>query len=134
MIITSKMILPLTVFRKDINGKEIRETIMLRPGKHSYQNVNHKDPRVAEQLRVLRKHTHKNGVWFDELLPSDVELMSKMKGAPMDKAAAIRAAITGPSRKVVKHAARASTNESGVQDSGKDEDKSKGGRKVSDKK
>jgi hypothetical protein len=134
MIITSKMLLPLTVFRKDKSGKEIRETIMLRPGKHSYQNVNHKDPRVAEQLRVLRKHTSRNGVWFDELLPSDIELMSKTKGTPTEKAAAIRAATTSPIRKVVRHAARDATNEIGVQDSGKDDDKSKGGRKVSDKK
>jgi hypothetical protein len=134
MIITSKMVLPLTVFRKNKSGKEIRETIMLRPGRHSYQNVNHKDPRVAEQLRVLRKHTSRNGVWFDELLPSDVELMSKMKGTPEEKAAAIRSETTSPIRKIVRHAERAATNESEVQDPEKDDGKSKSSRKVSDKK
>jgi hypothetical protein len=134
MIITSKMVLPLTVFRKDKNGKEVRETIMLRPGRHSYKNVNHKDPRVAEQLRVLRKHTSRNGVWFDELLPSDIELMSNTKGTPVEKAATIMAATTGPIRKVVRHAERAATNESEAQDPGKDDGKSKSSRKVSDKK
>lgn len=88
MIITSKMSLPLTVFRTGKNGKETKKTIRLCPGKRSYPQVDHKDPRVAEQLRVMRKHGR---ISFDELLASDVELLKNIKGTPEEKATALKA-------------------------------------------
>jgi hypothetical protein len=100
MIITSKMSLPLTVFKAEKDGRESKKTIRLCPGKRSYPQVDHKDPRVAEQLRVMRKHGR---ISFDELLASDVELLKNMKGTPEEKAAALKAATsTKPPQPIVK--------------------------------
>lgn len=87
MKITSKMALPVTVNDKD--GK--KKTIVIRPGVHEYKEINHKDPMVAEQLRVLRKHTEKNGIQFAELLPCDVVALKGMTGTPEEKAEKLKA-------------------------------------------
>lgn len=71
MIITCVMSLPVSYTDKD--GKP--KTVLLRPGSHNYPMLDHKDPRVAEQLRVYRKH-HRIG--FDELLATDVEILKKI--------------------------------------------------------
>lgn len=52
----------------DRDGK-VKKAV-LRPGSRNYPMLNHKDPVVAEQLRVLRKH---HRIAFDEILPDPVE-------------------------------------------------------------
>jgi hypothetical protein len=69
MQITSKSFIEITTYNTDANGKEVRGLTTIRPGKHDYQTINHKDPRVAEQLRIFRKHGR---ISFDELLASDI--------------------------------------------------------------
>jgi hypothetical protein len=62
---------------KDANGTV--QLCTLRPGRHNYPMLDHKDPLLSETLRVLRKL---GKVKFDELLPGDHEIM---KNAPKGK-------------------------------------------------
>lgn len=94
MIIKSRMSLPITIWRKQADGSEKRDVVVLKPGEHNYRDIDPKDPRVAEQLRVFRKHSDRNGVQFEELLPTDVEIMKKLKGSPQEKAEQLKVATS----------------------------------------
>lgn len=61
MIITTVMSVPVSY--KDKDGKV--KQVALKPGSHSYPMLNHKDPMVAEQLRIFQKHGR---IGFDEIL------------------------------------------------------------------
>lgn len=69
MEITSRKFIPITVYIIDANGKEERCTVNIKPGTHFYPTINPKDPRVAAQLRVFNKPSHR-AISFNEELPS----------------------------------------------------------------
>lgn len=73
---------PFEIVYADKEGKIKRQ--VLRPGSHNYPMLDHKDPRVAEQLRVLRKHKR---IGFDEILPSDESVLASMDIDEPNKAA-----------------------------------------------
>ena len=82
MKITSVSVLPIL-----IPGKS---AVWLKIGTHDY-NLDHKDPQIAEQLRVYRKHRK---IGFDELLESDVAVLASMKNVkPEDKPKELLAAV-----------------------------------------
>ena len=100
MVITCVMSVPLTYIDKDGNP----ETVVLRPGSHNYPMLDHKDPEIAKQLRVYRKHGR---IGFDELLETDVEILKKMDPSlkPEEKAKELLKAVSlkpSPVGKVVK--------------------------------
>jgi hypothetical protein len=72
MVITCIQSVPITYVGKDGNKK----TVFTRPGSRDYPEINHKDPMVAEQLRVYRKHSK---IGFNELLATDLEILEGMK-------------------------------------------------------
>jgi len=94
------MSVPITYTDADGNKK----TVVTRPGSHDYPMLDHKDPQVAEQLRVYRKHSR---IGFDELLATDLEILKKMDPAIKgnDRAKALLEAVSlkkSPVGKVVK--------------------------------
>lgn len=72
MVITCVMSVPISYRDKD--GKIKR--VALRPGSHNYPMLNHKDPLVAEQLRVFQKH---NRIGFDEILTVEKPVVEEPK-------------------------------------------------------
>lgn len=94
MKITSVSVLPIL-----IPGKP---AVWLKIGTHDY-NISHKDPAIAEQLRVYRKHRK---IGFDELLESDAAVLATLKDVkPEDKPKALIAAVSlkpSPVGRVVK--------------------------------
>ena len=88
MVITCIQSVPITYVGKDGNKK----TVFTRPGSYDYPEIDHKDPMVAEQLRVYRKHSK---IGFNELLTTDLEILKGMKNvAPEDKPKELLKAIT----------------------------------------
>lgn len=87
MIITCLQRVPIH-YRED--GKP--KIIWTEPGSRNYP-IDYKDPMVAEQLRVYRKHGR---IGFDELLDTDVEILKTIDPElpPEEKAKALKAAVT----------------------------------------
>lgn len=74
MIITTvRSDLTITTSKKDKDGRKI--VVRLRPGSRDYKDIDHDDPMVSEQLRIMRKH---NAIGFDELLPADMEALAAL--------------------------------------------------------
>jgi hypothetical protein len=133
MIITCIQSVPITYVGKD----GIKKTVFTRPGSYDYPEIDHKDPMVAEQLRVYRKHSK---IGFNELLNSDLEILKGMGDVPAeDKPKELLKAVTikpSPVGKVVKgkkkkdgsnpKPAIAASPKSGSAESKKDSGKSKG--------
>jgi len=94
MKITSVSVLPIL-----IPGKP---AVWLKIGTQDYK-LDHKDPAIAEQLRVYRKHRK---IGFDEILESDAAVLAALKDVkPEDQPKALIAAVTlqpSPVGKVVK--------------------------------
>ena len=67
-------LMPLEIAYKDEDGKT--KKVLTRPGSYDYPMLDHKCPMVAEQLRVLRKHTR---IGFDEILESDKPILEEIK-------------------------------------------------------
>jgi len=98
MQITAMSSLPINY--RDKKGNE--NLIILKPGKHSYPKLDYKDPMVAEQLRIYRKH---RSIGFDELLACDQEMLKSINGKPDEKLGKLVEAFTiktGASRRTVK--------------------------------
>ena len=88
MIITCIQSVPITYVGKDGTKK----TVFTRPGSYDYPEIDHKDPMVAEQLRVYRKHSK---IGFNELLATDLEILKEMKDVPAeDKPKELLKAVT----------------------------------------
>lgn len=79
--ITAYINVPEKSGKKDYT-KGDRKIIDLRPGNSRYPEVDHRDPRVAAQLRIYRKHS---AISFDELLPCDVEVLKKSGAKTADE-------------------------------------------------
>lgn len=97
MKILSIAALPVAVTKED----GVVDKVVILPGMWDYK-IDHKDPQVAEQLRVYRKH---GKITFEELLPSDVELLKGIKGSTNDKFAELRRMTTrqpSPAKREVK--------------------------------
>jgi hypothetical protein len=77
MVITCIQSVPITYVGKD----GIKKTVFTRPGSRDYPEIDHKDPMVAEQLRVYRKHSK---IGFNELLATDLEILEGMKDVPAE--------------------------------------------------
>jgi hypothetical protein len=87
MIITCIMALPIAY----TDDEGVKRTVVTRPGSHDYPMLNHKDPAVAEQLRVYRKHSR---IGFDELLETDLPILAKMPKNEKQKAKKLLKEVT----------------------------------------
>lgn len=79
MIITCLEFQEIAYPGKDGNTKKVN----IRPGSYDYPMLDHKEPMVAEQLRVLRKHSR---IGFDEILETDRPVLAAMPKDEPNKA------------------------------------------------
>ena len=80
--------------------------VKLRPSAEgiNYRDLSLKDPVVAQQLKIHRKH---GAVSFDELFPEDVTLLKGMaKASDKEKAHALLAANRPKNQQVIKRMAK----------------------------
>lgn len=123
---------PLEIAYPDKDGNV--KKVLTRPGSHEYPMLDHKDPMVAEQLRVFRKHTR---IGFDEILESDKPILAEMKDEK-DKAAKLlekSGLQPSPVGRIVKGKKDARRNPKSTKSTSKTVEKrdpDKSGRKVSE--
>jgi hypothetical protein len=109
MQIMSTQGLDVMVWLKGADGTETRKKIRVHPGSREYPQINHKDPRVASQLEIFRKHKVFS---FAEILPGDLVKEVDADGKETGKTKIVQRAVnrSRPIRKVATPALTEETN------------------------
>lgn len=109
MQIMSTQGLDVMVWLKGADGTETRKKIRVHPGRGEYPQIDHKDPRVASQLEIFRKHKVFS---FAEILPGDVVKEVDAEGKETGKTKLVQRSVnrSRPIRKITPPALTEETN------------------------